>query len=329
MHKKVVSIAAAALLAALGFGTALAVASDGEFPLGLITSTGYSTSTKSTSTSTAYATSSDDDHTTKSTSTVHSTSTDEDHTTRSTSTVHSTSTETETEHSTTMTTKPPPTSTITVTTVTKPPPTSTITVTTAPPVSQQPQCKLRKPQPAEPLELNTVAAGSQAKTVVMEKEILDCTKQNGGVQVRDLQTFIEVFEQATAGGVSVSGTRVYATMCVQDMDVGTVNCTNSTVPLGPTLSRPLAGCVPSDDQPEDPVQMNSKGIGAWFKTVSVEKEILFCPNGGVDDLYLFTELVSDNPPTGSPSTRTFAGILCVKHPSNGTPVDQCNRIATS
>jgi hypothetical protein len=195
--------------------------------------------------------------------------------------------------------------------------------------STQPQCKLARPQPADPLELNTVAAGSQAKSIVMEKEVYECSKPNGGQQVRDLQTFIEVFEDADADGVSVTATRVVATLCVKDLDVGTVKCSHQSVGVGGTLSKPLAGCVAGDDQPSDPVQMNSKGVGAWFKTIAVDKQVLFCPNAGVSDLYLFTELVSDNPPTGGPTARSFFGILCVKHPSDGTPVDRCNRIATS
>jgi hypothetical protein len=221
------------------------------------------------------------------------------------------------------------TSTKDTTTVTKSTTTVTIRTTTAPPPSLQPQCRLAKPQPAEPLELNTVAAGGEAKTVVMEKQVLECDKANGGQQIRDLQTFIEVFEHADADGVTVSGTRVYATMCIKDLSVGSISCSHAPVPLGAPLSRPLAGCVPSDDQPDDPVQMNSKGVGDWFKTVAVEKEILFCPGGGVSDLYLFTELVSDNPPTGAPSARTFGGIICVEHPADAQPVDHCNRVTTT
>jgi hypothetical protein len=213
----------------------------------------------------------------------------------------------------------------TITTVTTKP------TTTAPksPPSTQPQCKLARPQPEDPLELNTVAAGGQAKSIVMEKEIYECSRSNGGLQIRDVQTFIELFEAADADGVSVTATRVIATLCVKDLDVGTVRCSQQSVPVGGTLSKPLAGCSPSDDQPHDPVQMNSKGIGDWFKTITVEKEVLFCPNDGVSDLYLFTELVSDNPPTGGPTARSFGGIICVKHPSDGTPVDRCNRIATN
>ena len=71
------------------------------------------------------------------------------------------------------------------------------------------------------------------------------------------------------------------------------------------------------------------GGGHRHRTITVEKEVLFCPNGGVSDLYLFTELVSDNPPTGGPTARSFGGIICVKHPADGTPVDRCNRISTS
>ena len=207
--------------------------------------------------------------------------------------------------------------------------TFTVPKTTTAPSSTQPQCKLARPQPADPLELNTVASGGQAKHIVMEKEIYECSKANGGQQVRDVQTFIEIYQEAGAGGVSVTGTRITATMCIKDLDVGSVTCSHQSVPLGGTLTRPLANCVPSDDQPSDPVQMNSKGVGDWFKTLTVEKEVLFCPNEGVTDLYLFTDLVSDNPPTGAASTKAFGGIICVKHPADGTPVDKCNRISTS
>lgn len=222
---------------------------------------------------------------------------------------------------TTISTKSTP-STITVTTITVP-------KTTTGASSTQPQCKLARPQPADPLELNTVAAGGQAKSIVMEKETYECSKSNGGLQVRDVQTFIEIFEQADADGVSVTTHRVITTMCSKDLDVGSITCSQRNVPLGATLTKPLANCNASDDQPQDPVQMNSKGIGDWFKTLTVDKEVLFCPNEGVSDLYLFTALVSDNPPTGAPTARTFGGIICVKHPADGTPVDRCNPVTTS
>jgi hypothetical protein len=226
---------------------------------------------------------------------------------------------------TTVSTKPiPSTASSTGSTVTV-----TVQKTTTGSSSGPPQCKLARPQPADPLELNTVAAGAQAKSVVMEKEVYVCSRSSGGEQIRDLQTFIEVFEEADDDGVSVTATRVISTLCVKDLEVGTVKCSQQNVAVGGTLSKPLAGCVAGDDQPSDPVQMNSKGVGAWFKTVSVDKQVLFCPNGGVSDLYLFTELVSDNPPTGGPTARSFFGILCVKQPADGTPVDRCNRISTS
>src|SRR3954470_9949290 len=128
--------------------------------------------------------------------------------------------------------------TITKTTVTLPTK-GTTTVS-----SGQPQCKLARPQPEDPLELNTVAAGGQAKSVVMEKEIYECSKSNGGQQVRDVQTFIEIFESADEGGVATVATRVIAAMCVKDLDVGTVRCSHQSVPVGGTLTKPLADCNP-------------------------------------------------------------------------------------
>ena len=167
------------------------------------------------------------------------------------------------------------------------------TCATIPPIrrqaSTQPQCKLARPQPEDPLELNTVAAGGQAKHIVMEKQIYECSKSNGGQQVRDVQTFIEIYQEVDAYGVSPVATRVTATMCVKDLDVGSVTCSQRSVPLGGALEA-ARRLQPERRSAWRPVQMDGKGVGDWFKTLTVEKEVLFCPNEGVSDLYLFTEL---------------------------------------
>jgi hypothetical protein len=50
-------------------------------------------------------------------------------------------------------------------------------------------CQPTNPQPAQPLEMNTVVGGGVAKTVAMEKELFDCQDPAAGTTFsRDVET---------------------------------------------------------------------------------------------------------------------------------------------
>ena len=219
------------------------------------------------------------------------------------------------------------TTTTSTTTTTKPTTTTQPTTTVkAPPPPNGLNCQLTKPQPSDPLELNTVAAGDTARTIAMEKDILVCKKGNDQAQIRDLETFIEVVQKAGANGLTTQSVNVHTALCTQDMQGGGVACARQNLGVSGSVSKPLAGCYPYDQQPGDPVQMNSKGVGAWFKTTKVEKTVYVCPNGSFAHLYVFTDIVSPNPPTTAASTTKFYGVVCYLDPTTGTPPWKCNTV---
>jgi hypothetical protein len=161
----------------------------------------------------------------------------------------------------------------------------------------------------------------------MEKDVLSCS--GASTQTRDLETFIELVQTATATGLNDVAVRVHTALCVKDFSVGRVQCVRRNVNVGGTQTKPLYGCSSAKVQPADPVSMLSKSVGNWFKTTKLEKEIVTCPDGTVGDLYLFTDVVSANPPTTASSTTSFRGLICFWDPSDGVPTTTCNTIKTS
>jgi hypothetical protein len=194
-------------------------------------------------------------------------------------------------------------------------------------------CQLARPpmQPANPLEMNTIARGDLFKTVAMEKEVFVCSNAAGAPTViRDVETFIEIIERDR--GVQVEQ-RVEIATCDKDFESGNVRCGNQQLRLQ-TIEAPLKGCDPLASeqlQPADPVEMNTvTTIGTdrkeYVKAIKVEKEILSCGNF-LGDHYLFTEIIEmrTNIPgthtlTYRPALRRFFGVFCRKDTIKGAIV---------
>ena len=123
--------------------------------------------------------------------------------------------------------------------------------------------------------------------------------------------------------------RVHTALCVKDFSVGRVQCVRKNVSVGGMRTTPLYGCKTAKTQPGDPVSMLSKSMGNWFKTTKLEKEVVTCANGMVGDLYLFTDVVSANPPTTASSATSFRGVICWWDPSDGVPTTTCNTLKTT
>ncbi len=188
-------------------------------------------------------------------------------------------------------------------------------------------CELVQPQPAHPLEANTVAVGALFKTVAMEKETFACTVDPNfpPTQLRDVETFIEIVEAATRDGVKVVEKRVESATCIKDLagqGGWVVRCSTEPVALAPPGNPAIPGdCRPSPDQPADPVDMDT-AVGAndrFVKTVKVEKEVFFCSEDVVADVYLFTEIIEAQTRNAAgavgtvrPIAKEFEGIVCFK-----------------
>jgi hypothetical protein len=210
----------------------------------------------------------------------------------------------------------------------------------------QPQpgtCELAtSPQaPEEPLEMNSVVFRDLVKTVVMEKEVFNCTSQFGLPQIKDVETFVEVVERRDGREMRVVDERVEVAQCIKNLGNGRITCSAYTVDLDPVQSQPLSGCSPPADgrQPRDPVEMETAVSGSLVKTIKVEKEIFQCGGGPavgefIGDLYLFTEIIeapgqtTEREPTLQPVVKTFHGIVCFKDEQTATVV-ACARAATA
>lgn len=185
-------------------------------------------------------------------------------------------------------------------------------------------CQLAR-QPASPLEENTVTVDDLFKTIAMEKEVFVCTSAVGEAptELRDVETFIEIVELATRGGVRVVEKRVESATCIKQLSPNgtTVKCFAQPVDLGPPGNPAIPGdCTPAPEQPGDPVEMNTavSPKDRFAKTVKVEKEVFTCGDSLVADVYLFTEIIEapsqtdTGLPTVRPIAKQFEGIVCFK-----------------
>lgn len=208
----------------------------------------------------------------------------------------------------------------------------------------QPQpgtCELASPPqaPEEPLEMNSVVFRDLVKTVVMEKEVFNCTGQAGQPQIKDVETFVEVVELRDGREIRVVDERVEVAQCIKNLANGRITCSASTAELHPPQSQPLTGCSQPEGltQPRDPVEMDTVVSGSLVKTIKVEKETFQCGGGPavaefIGDLYLFTEIIeapgetAEREATLQPVVKAFRGIVCFKDEQTATVV-ACARVA--
>jgi hypothetical protein len=185
--------------------------------------------------------------------------------------------------------------------------------------------------------MNTVEA-IVTKTVAVEKEVFIC--RNAKVSfVRDLETFVELTE-AHPDDVEFKEALVTiaTTTCDKPIrDPLATTCTAQPVEIGAN-ALDLGRCrLPDpDQQPEDPVEMNSiaiPGIGPGHvlaKTIKLDKEVFPCQNG-MADVYLFTEIgehgfANTQFPNGTVQTTftRFVGVVCLKSLRGGNIIG-CDR----
>jgi hypothetical protein len=195
------------------------------------------------------------------------------------------------------------------------------------------------PTPAFPLELNTVAFGTLAKTVAMEKDVLNCQGQgpSGTVSLtRDVETFVDVAERIPPSGtptVTMLAPTVFVSICDKTPAPaaagGGIACKQVSVRVTKATAPPLTNqCGQPIAQLPDPVEMNSINFhDDWVKTIKVEKEIYSCNDGTTfNDLYLFTELLEKKNANGdnfTPPIARVVGVFCQRNKFDGT-IGPCN-----
>jgi hypothetical protein len=198
-------------------------------------------------------------------------------------------------------------------------------------------CTLASTQPDQPLEMNTVAQGDLAKTVVQETEIYVCEDPSGiPFRTIDLETFLEIVERAGTNGTSIVERRAEVAECSKRFPDGTVSCRGEVLSLGGPVTPAVDGCEPATTQLADPVEMNTIAFGSasarLIKTIKVEKQIFSCGNTSRADLYVFREIIekrtttSTGSPTYRPVQRRFQGIVCRKTTFPVAEVQSCDRV---
>jgi hypothetical protein len=197
-------------------------------------------------------------------------------------------------------------------------------------------CTPTNPQPAQPLEMNTVVVAGVAKTVAMEKELFDCQDPaTGSTFSRDVETFVELIERDVGTNINTVARRVLVAICDKSFSTGKVACRSSSPPLGAPVGNPLLNCRPLPATgvvrtPADPVEMNSVAMGEFIKTIKLEKEVLACQNR-IGDVYVFTEVIERRTTAASayvPFATRFEGIMCLKNPQLGV-IESCTRFTTT
>jgi hypothetical protein len=165
------------------------------------------------------------------------------------------------------------------------------------------------------------------KHVIMEKEIYDCVDPEGGMFVRDVETFIEIIQRVQGGRTTTVEKRVEELICDKGNVGGgyRVRCSARDVPLLQGTDGVNCNPTPPQDraQPKDPVEMNTVITSRQdtVKTFKVDKELLDC--GSFDPritghLYLFSEIVEQRVAAGGadnirPTEKKFQAILCLAH----------------
>jgi hypothetical protein len=163
---------------------------------------------------------------------------------------------------------------------------------------QQLNCTIHEPQPAHPLEMNTVVSDPRTsqfrepliKHVIMEKDVWDCVENEGTPEerrfTRDVETFIEIVQRVQGGRTTTLEKRVEEITCDKGNSttrVFGVSCSARDVPVEQTP--PRFPCSPINPQfraqPTDPVEMNTVLTARQdtVKTMKVDKEIVVCDLG--------------------------------------------------
>ncbi len=190
------------------------------------------------------------------------------------------------------------------------------------------QCDYRGTLP-DPLTMNSVKNGQIVKTIISEKEIYDCFLNQGNIAVIvDVTTYIEIFENITSHDELSHS--VLVTTCIKDVTDGqAVGCEVSETPDSGIT--PVAGTCTEEDI-EDPAEMNTVNKGTTVKTIVAQKEQFLCvlPDTTVKkvDEYIITEIF-ENLATGNVTETNFLEVRCVVVVSdddpdtNGASVETC------
>jgi hypothetical protein len=97
----------------------------------------------------------------------------------------------------------------------------------------------QRPQPKDPVEMNTVVTARQdtVKTMKVDKEIFLCSPDNQQIFFGDLYLFTEIVEQRAGGAADTirpTEKKFQAILCLLDGDTGSIVSCHHFIPAGPS-----------------------------------------------------------------------------------------------
>jgi|GEM_PF-2863244 len=191
------------------------------------------------------------------------------------------------------------------------------------------RCLLSSEQPEDPISMNTVRNGNIVKTIHAEKQIFDCSLEQGDIPVIvDVTIFADIYEDMSTK--SVISKQVQVATCTKDEDIAVVIDCEVTTPS--TTPVPVGtGCEELSDITH-PQEMNTVNKGDTVKTIEAQKEVFLCILDGSTikkvDLIVFTEIWEDlgklkqAAPQDPLVKKTFESMRCVVLTNTAT-VESC------
>ncbi len=197
---------------------------------------------------------------------------------------------------------------------------------TSPSSAIAPQIRISDCQPmkplADPVDMNTIIFKDIAKTIHVEKEILNCKIQTGGSVLAMISIFTELFENVKTQS-SLNKT-VEAVTCIKAYNGTVLWCQSKNIPITNEYPLSAINCDPQNlkiqNQPS-PIEMETVvGPNGIVKTVEAEKEVFLCdlkqgaPTKSLD-VIIFTELF-ENMLSETTIKRNIETVSCIKDLSN-------------
>ena len=198
-------------------------------------------------------------------------------------------------------------------------------------------CQPTDPQPAAPLEMNTVQVDDLAKTVAMEKELFSCQDPAVGSNFsRDVETFVEMIEKASATNVTTISRRVRIATCDKNFaPTGAVTCRSHEHRARRPHPQSVAGlsAARAGRGGADAARSGGdeqRGAARLHQDDQGRKGGAQLP-GAIGDVYLFTEMLEKKTAAAqgyAPFATRFDGIICRKDPQQGA-ITGCSRFRPS
>jgi hypothetical protein len=167
-------------------------------------------------------------------------------------------------------------------------------------------------QPEDPISMNTVRNNNIAKTIHAEKQIFECTLEQGDIPVIvDVTIIAEIYEDMNTQTIIKKDALTIT--CIKEESQATLIQCESSIPDEEIV--PVRNCT--EDSIEHPQEMNTVNKGSIVKTIEAQKEVFLCTlDDGTRkkvDVVLFTEiwenlgLLPNNPVV----KHTFESMRCI------------------